>query len=352
MRTTRRARQAETGRPRRTSSRLLGTGLALGLVVVAAIAGVAIGARAIPVGDVVAVLLGQLLGQSPEGTDTMVVAQLRVPRTAIGLVTGLSLGVAGALAQAVTRNPLADPGLLGTNSGAAFALALGVGFVGATAPTAQLALAFVGALVATLVVYAIGSAGRSGGNPVRLVLAGTALGAVLAGITEAIVITDPDRFDAMTTWRSGSLVDRDLGLLAVALPCVVAGLVLAAAISSSLNAVALGDDLAASLGANVALVRTLAVVAITLLAGAATALAGPITFVGLMVPHVARWIVGPDQRWILALSALLGATLLVVADIVGRIALPPGEVPAGIVTAFVGAPVLIVLVRRRTVSEL
>ncbi len=314
----------------------------------ACIAGLAVGARTIPPGDVLAVLTGH----ARAGIDVTVVTQLRLPRTVVGLVAGLALGVAGALVQAVTRNPLADPGILGTNSGAAFAVAMGAGFAGIAGPFAFLALAFAGALVATLAVYAIGSAGRGGGSPVRLVLGGTALGAVLSGITSAIVLSNPSRFVVMRSWESGSLVDRGWASVAPASAFIAVGLIIAATIAGSLNAVALGDDLAASLGANVLLVRTLAVLAVCLLAGSATALAGPIAFVGLMVPHVARWIVGPDQRWILAYTLLLAPVLLIVADVVGRIVMPPGELPAGIVTALVGAPVLIVLVRRQAASEL
>ncbi len=346
-----RARQRPSpprGLARTATPKALGLLLAAIVLVLACIAGLAIGARAIPPADVVAVLAGN----AAPGIDSSVVTDLRLPRTAVGLIAGLALGVAGALVQAVTRNPLADPGILGTNSGAAFALAIGAGFAGVSGPVGLLVLAFAGALIATLAVYAIGSIGHGGGSPVRLVLAGTALGAVLAGITSAIVLADPSRFQVMRVWESGSLVDRGWGTVGPALPCIVAGLVIAAAISGSLNAVALGDDLAASLGANVFLVRTLAVLAVCLLAGSATALAGPIAFVGLMVPHIARWIVGPDQRWIIAYTLILAPVLLIVADVIGRVAAPPAQLPAGIVTAIVGAPVLIVLVRRRTASEL
>ncbi len=175
---------------------------------------------------------------------------------------------------------------------------------------------------------------------------------MLAGITSAITLSDPARFAAMAAWRSGSLADRGWVMLGPAVPVLLAGLVLAAVIAGSLNAIALGDDLAVALGANVALVRAGAIIAVTLLAGTATALAGPIAFAGLMVPHIARWFTGPDQRWIMAYSLVLGAALLVAADVAGRVVLPPAEVPAGIITALIGAPVLILLVRGRPVSQL
>ncbi|GAA1391145.1 hypothetical protein GCM10009599_09220 [Luteococcus peritonei] len=272
---------------------------------------------------------------------------LRLARTALGLLAGAALAASGALVQAVTRNPLADPGILGTTSGSAFAVAMAAGLSGLDSSLGLLLAAFVGAALATVGVHAVGSLGRNGGSPVQLVLAGTALGAVLTGITSAMVMADPQRFTVMQTWRAGSLADRGWAHIPVALPFLVVGLVLALGISGSLNAVALGDDLATALGANVALVRGLAILAVTLLAGTATALAGPIAFVGLMVPHAARRICGPDQRWILAYSLLLGPALLLLADVLGRIVMPPGELPAGIVTAFLGAPVLIWLARGR-----
>lgn len=334
------------GETRSPASRAVGLLVVLVLLVAAVLASLAVGARAIPPLEVLQILFGQDSGQ-----NALVVRQLRVPRTLIGLAVGAALGVAGALIQAVTRNPLADPGILGVNSGAAFALALGTA-LGAAGPLGTLALAFLGAFAASVLVYAIGSLGRGGASPVRLILAGVALGAVLAGITQAIVLTDRERFAAMTAWQSGSLLDRDISLLWWALPFVGAGLVIALALGSSLNAIALGDDLAAALGANVMRTRVLAVTAVMLLAGSATALAGPIAFVGLMVPHMVRWIVGPDQRWIVAYSVLAAPVLLLSADVVGRVLVPPGELPAGIVTALIGAPVLIVLVRRRKASEL
>lgn len=319
----------------------------LAALAIAVFLSLAIGARAIPLSEVMEALRGDASGQT-----SLVVNGLRVPRTLIGLVAGASLGVAGTLIQAVTRNPLADPGILGVNAGAAFALAVGTGVAGVSGAMGTLGLAYLGAFLATVLVYAIGSAGRGGGSPVRLTLAGVALGAVLSGITRAILLTDKERFASMTAWESGSLVDRDLDLLLVALPFLGVGLLIALAIAGSLNAIALGDDLAAALGANVMLVRSLAVLAVMILAGTATALAGPISFVGLMIPHVVRWIVGPDHRWIIAHSLLAAPTLLVLADVVGRVLVQPGELPAGIVTAFIGAPVLIHLVRRRRASEL
>jgi ABC-type Fe3+-siderophore transport system permease subunit len=331
------------------SPALRAVGLAALLVAlgVGVIASLAIGARSIPPLEVLQILLGDDTGQ-----NAIVVSQLRAPRTWIAVVAGAALGVAGALIQAVTRNPLADPGILGVNAGAAFALAMGTGLLGVSGALGTLTLAYLGAFAASLLVYAIGSLGRGGASPVRLILAGVALGAVLAGITRAIVLTDRERFAVMTSWESGSLLDRDVALLGPSVPFVLLGLGIALAVAPSLNAIALGDDLASALGANVMRTRVLSVAAVMLLAGTATALAGPISFVGLMVPHAVRWIVGPDQRWIIGYSVLAAPTLLLLADVLGRVVIPPAELPAGIVTALIGAPVLIFLVRQRKASEL
>lgn len=325
------------------------TGLVLALVVLACAmaASLAIGTRQIPFGVVVDALF------APDGSDVhAVVRDLRVPRTVLGLLVGAALGTGGALIQALTRNPLADPGLLGVNAGASLAVVLGVSLLGIRTIHGALWAAFVGAIVATVVVYAIGAAGGGVASPARLVLAGVALAAVLGGIGTAITLLDRWTFDRLRFWGVGDLAGRNFEVVAAIAPFVAVGLVLALLAARPLNLVGLGDDLAASLGAHVVRTRVIVMVAIMLLCGAATAAVGPIGFVGLMVPHVARWIVGPDQRWILAYTVVLSPVLLLVSDLVGRVVLRPGELQVGIVTAFVGAPVLIALVRRRRVSGL
>ncbi|MFJ4999094.1 FecCD family ABC transporter permease [Microbacterium sp. NPDC088619] len=289
-------------------------------------------------------------GGTPE-TD-YIVFDLRIPRTVTGLVAGVALGVAGALIQAFTRNPLADPGILGVNAGAALAVALGVTFLGLRDVSQFVWLAFLGALVVTVAVYLIGSSGRGPADPLRLTLAGVALGAVLSGITTGLSLSDPEAFDSMRSWNAGSLLGRGFDVILPVLPFVVAGLVLALLLAPGLNAIGLGEDVARAQGANVVGIRVGVIAAVTLLAGAATALAGPISFIGLMVPHVIRWTFGVDQRVILPLSAVLAPVILLLADVLGRIIIAPAEVPVGIVAAFVGAPVLIVLARRRTASAL
>lgn len=308
---------------------------------------IAIGARAIPLHDVWHALF------SYDGSaDQIVVRDLRVPRTVLGVVVGIALGVGGALIQAITRNPLADPGVLGVNAGAAFLVALAVGLFGLTDIRSYVWFAFVGAAVVSVLVYLLGSIGRGGGTPIRLTLAGVAIGAVLMGTTQGLVLLDPEAFDEMRFWNAGSIAGRDMGITLAIVPFVVAGVVLALSIARPLNVLALGDELAGALGVNMARTRVLGVVAVTLLCGAATAAAGPIGFVGLMVPHVARWLVGPDQRWIMAYTVVGAPILLLASDVLGRVVIRPAELQVGIVTAFVGAPVLILLVRRGKASGL
>lgn len=286
-----------------------------------------------------------------DGIDQFAIRDYRLPRTVVGLCVGMALGVGGALIQAVTRNPLADPGILGVHAGASFAVTVGVGLFGVSSVQGYMWFAFAGALIVTLMVLALGST-RRGQSSVVMVLAGVCVGAVLGGAREALQLTDPDAFDAMRSWNAGSIVGRPLDSIWPILPFFAVSLVVAFAVSGSLNAMALGDDVAAAQGVRVARTRILAIIALTFLAGGATAIAGPIGFVGLMVPHVARWVVGPHQRWIFAYSVVLAPSLLLASDVLGRVVLRPQEVPVGIVTSFVGAPVLVALVRRKQASGL
>ncbi|WP_245938212.1 iron chelate uptake ABC transporter family permease subunit [Williamsia limnetica] len=332
---------------RTNARRTLGWCAGVAILALVCLLSIAIGAKDIPFGTV-----WDALWSYDNSGDHIIIRDLRIPRTVLGLLVGMALGVGGALIQAMTRNPLADPGILGVNAGAAFAVALAVGVLGFTGIWAYIWFAFAGAVVVTVVVYALGSVGRGGATPIRLTLAGVAIGAVLSGVTTGLILLDPQAFDQMRFWNAGSIAGRGLDVSAAVTPFIVVGLVLAFVIARPLNAVAMGDDLARSLGANVTRTRVIGVIAVTLLCGAATAAAGPIGFVGLMVPHIARWIVGPDQRWILAYT-LVGAPILVLlSDVIGRVIIRPGEMQVGIVTAFVGAPVLIFLVRRGKASGL
>lgn len=333
--------------PRRAAVRLVAA-LALALLLaISVMLSLMIGSNPLTVPTVIEVLRG---GGSAD--VRYVVAELRVPRTAAGLIVGVALGAAGALVQGFTRNPLADPGILGVNAGAAFAIAVGIAVFGLRDISALVWLSFVGALVVTVGVAIIGSSGRGPADPLRLTLAGVALGAVFAGATTGMTLSDPDAFDRMRAWHAGSLLGRGFDVLGPVLPFVAVAVVGSLALARGLNALALGDDVARAQGAHVAGIRIGVVVAVTVLAGAATAIAGAVSFVGLMVPHVARWLFGVDQRRILLASVALAPSLVLLSDVLGRVLIAPAEIPVGVVTAFVGAPVLIALARRRKATAL
>jgi iron complex transport system permease protein len=281
-----------------------------------------------------------------------IVHELRIPRTLLGIVVGVALGLSGALIQGVSRNPLADAQILGINSGAGLFVVAAIAFLGLRSMWSYVWFAFIGAFVAMVVVYLVGMTGRAVATPVRMLLAGVAAGAVMEGVSFAIRLRNPRAFDSMRYWDAGALDGHSLAVVGVVAPFVAIGAALCLSVSRGLNAVALGDELAIAMGGNVVRTRVLGLLAVTLLAGAATAGAGPIGFVGLMVPHAVRWFTGPDWRWICAYSVLAAPALLLAADVVGRVVVRPGELPAGIVTAFVGAPVLIWLVRRRNAAAL
>ncbi|SBT37799.1 FecCD family ABC transporter permease [Micromonospora auratinigra] len=341
-------RPARAGTPRRRGigRRLAVTLAALLLLATALLASLALGSRPIPAGQVWAALTAPDGGQA-----STVVRELRVPRTALGLVVGLALALAGVLFQAVTRNPLAEPRILGVSAGASFGVVLAIAVFGVGTLSGYVWFAVAGALLAGLLVFAVANRTRDGASPVTLALIGAALDASLGAIVYALLSIDARTFEEYRFWVVGGLTGRDVGVAGQVLPFVVAGTLLAALVARGLDALALGDDVARGLGHRTALVRLGAGVGGVLLTGAAVAAAGPIAFVGLAVPHLARALVGADHGWTLLVAALLGPTLLLTADIVGRLVAPPGEVPAGIITALLGAPLLAVLVRRaRTVT--
>lgn len=288
----------------------------------------------------------QLLFAPDDSKDALVLWDLRLPRTLLGLLVGAALGLAGALMQALTRNPLADPGLLGINAGAAFAVVAGLSLVGLDDAPTRLACALLGATLAAGLVYLLGGSAPARGQPLRLVLAGIALSASLHACTGIITLFDSAVFDSYRFWAVGALSGQTPGGALTILPLLLIGLLLGLPLGGRLNALALGDDLGRALGAKPGQVRLLAFVAIVLLCGAATAAAGPIGFLGLVVPHALRLLVGADWRWILALAPLAGANLLLLADTLGRRMALPGELEAGIVCALLGTPVLLALVIR------
>ena len=345
-------RAAPQPAPTASATRRIGlaTGLvlAVGVLAIVCLASIAIGAKSIPFGTVI----DALFHFDPSNPDHLIIRSLRIPRTVVGLLAGAALGVGGAVMQGLTRNPLADPGILGVNAGAALFVVIGIYGFGLTSLLGYVWFAFVGAAIASGLVYTLGSLGREGATPVKLALAGAAVTAMLGSVTSAILLLDVETLDQFRFWNVGSLAGRTSTIAANVAPFVIVGLVLALASGPMLNNLSLGDDVARGLGQRIGLSRILGAVCIVLLCGAATAAAGPIVFVGLAVPHVARAICGPDYRWILPYSMVLSPVLLLGADIVGRVIARPGEVQVGIVTAIVGAPVFIYLVRRRKLAEL
>lgn len=327
--------------------RLAGLLVALLVLVGLCVLSLAVGSKPVPLEDV----LATFTAFDATSENHLIVQSLRLPRTVVAVMVGVALGLAGALMQGLTRNPLADPGILGVSAGAALAVVVGIFVFGVGSLTGYVWFAFVGAAVTSVGVYVLGSMGRDGATPVKLALAGAAVTAFLGSITTTILLVDLATLDQYRFWAVGSVAGRDLTLAAQVAPFLTVGTVMALSAGRSLNALALGDDVARSLGARVGASRVFSAVAVVLLVGGATAAAGPIGFVGLTVPHVARALTGPDYRWVLAYSAVLAPSLLVLADVIGRVVARPGEIQVGIVTAIIGAPVFIALVRRRTLAQ-
>ncbi len=277
--------------------------------------------------------------------NQLIIQTVRLPRVLSGVVVGASLAVAGAVMQGLTRNPLADGGLLGINSGAAFAVVLAVVFLGDPSLSAYAIFGFLGAALAAALVYTLGSMGRGGATPLKLTLAGVILSTFLASFTTAILIHDQETLDKIRFWTAGSLAGRDMPLLLNTAPYMLVGLAGAVVIGRQITTISLGEDIAKGLGQNTIRVKAAAAVIIVLLSGGAVALAGPIGFVGLVAPHIVRFIVGVDYRWIIPYSALLGGMLVTAADVGARIVIRPQELPVGVVMAILGAPFFIWLAR-------
>jgi iron-siderophore transport system permease protein len=329
--------EAASVRRARLAAALLGL---TGVLVVTCMASLALGARDVPIGQV----LDAIFWPDLTDNDHRAVVNERLPRTVLGLLGGAALGLAGVLLQGLTRNPIADPGLLGINAGASLAVVAGIAYLGISGPDQYVWFAFVGAAVAALLVYGVSSVGRDGATPVRLALVGAALTATATSLITMVLLTDRTALGLYRFWSVGSLVNRDVELAATIGPFVAVGAVLALASARFLDAMTLGEDLARGLGASVTRGRLVVLAAVVLLCGGATAMVGPIAFVGLMVPHVARRLVGQDHRWVLPYAAVVGAVLLVAADVIGRL-LVEDELEAGLVVAVIGAPVLIAIVR-------
>ncbi|WP_159945213.1 MULTISPECIES: iron ABC transporter permease [unclassified Nocardiopsis] len=331
----------------RRRRRISGLFLLLALLCLATAASVLVGARALTPGTVWLALTGTAGSEAD-----IIVHQIRLPRTALGLLAGISLGLGGALMQGHTRNPLGDPSILGVTFGAALAVVLGILLFGVTTLYTQAWFAFAGAAAATVLVYAIGSVPGRGPTPITLALAGTAVSWLAYSLVSGLVLLDQTTMENFRFWRVGSLVGRDPSVLAPMVAVVAAGTLMALANARALNALALGEDTARALGFRIGRARTTGLVAITLLTGVTVAACGPIAFVGLIVPHIARGVVGADYRWLLPYSALMGASLLLLADVLGRFLAPPGELQVGVVLALIGAPFFVHIVRRRRLLAL
>ncbi|GGQ94756.1 FecCD family ABC transporter permease [Streptomyces asoensis] len=330
--------------PRRLALRSVGLLASAALLLLVALASIAVGAKELSVAQVLHGLF------EDSGTYADVVVDERLSRTVLGLLVGAALGLSGAVLQALTRNPLADPGLLGINAGASAAVVTAITFLGVTSLDGYVWFAFFGAAAVGALVWFLG--GSRGATPVRLALAGTAISAALYGYLQAVMIMDDAALARMRFWTVGSLSSATDGTIRQVLPFLVVGTLLSFALARPLNAVAMGDDTAKALGANLNRTRALSMLAATVLCGAATAACGPIVFVGLMVPHVVRSFTGPDLRWIMPYAAVLSPVLLLGSDVLGRVVARPSEVQVGIITALVGGPVFIFLVRRRRTAQL
>ncbi|MBT2389514.1 iron chelate uptake ABC transporter family permease subunit [Streptomyces sp. ISL-1] len=330
---------------RRHAVRATGLLVSVGLLLLVCVASIAVGAKSIPLSDV----WHGMFHNAGAGND-VIVHDVRVPRTLLGLIVGAALGLAGAVMQALTRNPLAEPGLLGVNAGASAAVVSAISFLGVTSLTGYVWFAFLGAAVVSVLVYILG--GSRGATPVRLALAGTAATAALYGYINAVQLLDAAALERLRFWTVGSLASADMATIGKVAPFIGVGVVLALLLARPLNAMEMGDDTAHALGAHLNRTRALAMLTVTLLCGAATAACGPIVFIGLMIPHLVRTITGPDMRWILPYATVLSPVLLLGADVVGRVVTRPSELQVGVVTALIGGPVFIHLVRRKRMAQL
>ncbi|MEU3936393.1 iron ABC transporter permease [Streptomyces sp. NPDC029044] len=339
-------RPAPGGLAKTRRRRVTGLGILLAVLVVAAALSLAVGARALSPAEVWHGLFGAPTSDQRLTEIRLIVETVRVPRTVLAIVAGIALGIGGALIQGFTRNPIADTGLLGVNTGASFAVVSVIAVFGFSDPFQYVWFAFLGAAVAGVVVFGLASIGRGAGNPLTLALAGQGITVFLMAMTTAVALSNQASLNALRFWNAGSVAGVGFDVIWPVTAFVAVGVVLSLTTLPSLNLLNLGDDVARGLGVNIALSRTVGITAITLLAGAATAACGPIAFLGLMVAHVARHLTGPDYRWLVPCAGLLGAVVLLVCDIIGRLVVRPGELDAGVVVALLGAPFFAVLVWR------
>ncbi|TGB01199.1 FecCD family ABC transporter permease [Halobacillus salinus] len=317
------------------------------LLVVSIVASLALGSRPVSLEEI----MNGLFTTNPDSYGANVVEK-RVPRTVFSLLCGAALGVSGSLMQAVTRNPIADPSILGVNTGAALFVVAGIAFFNISTAGEYIWLALAGALLTSFLVFGVGSMGRGGATPLKLLLAGAATSAALSSLVIAIMIPRSYVMDQFRFWQVGSVGTADWSSVQLFIPFVLVGLSIAILSASALNAMALGDEMATGLGVKTSTLRLIAAVAAVLLCGAATALAGPIGFVGLLATHLIRLLLGSNLRYLIPMSALAGAVVLTISDVCGRLIGRPGELEVGVVTAFVGAPILIILAMKAKVRSI
>ncbi|BDI22259.1 iron ABC transporter permease [Herbiconiux sp. L3-i23] len=341
------ARPSAVGPAHRRRRLLIGLGIGIAALLIASIASLAFGSRIVSWDEIV----GGLVAPRPENFAEQAVAS-RVPRTLLAILVGAALGVAGAVMQGITRNPLADPGLLGINLGSSLGVVIGIAAFSISMTSQYIWFALVGGVLAALVVYAIGSLGRAGATPLKLAIAGAATSAALSSLVSAVLLVRTDVYNVFRFWQVGGVGGARFEDMLPVLPFFLVGAVLALFSARGLDVLALGDDVAKGLGGRVGPSRAVAGIAAVLLSASATAVAGPIAFAGLVVPHAARVFTGPAHRWLIPYSAMLGAVLMVTADVLGRVIARPADIPVGIMTAVIGAPFFIWLIRRAKVREL
>lgn len=338
----------EPPRSRGAGRLAMGLAVTIGVLAVVSFFSITLGARSVTLGTI----WDAFTDRDVTDASQAVIRDMRVPRTLLGLLVGAALGLGGAILQGATRNPLADPGIMGINAGASAFIVTGIMIFGTQAPLVYVWFAFLGAAIATALVYGLASFGPEGATPVKLALAGAAVSAGLYSVTTAVVMTNLQALNELRFWQVGSLAGRYWNIFEVVVWFIVPALVVAMLTGRLLNGLALGEDMATALGQRVRLSRFVLFATVAVLCGAATAGCGPIVFVGLIVPHIARAICGPDYRWILAYSLVLSPIVLLVADIIGRVVVSPGELQVGVVLGVLGAPAFIALVRYRNLAEL
>ncbi|WP_066382039.1 FecCD family ABC transporter permease [Anabaena sp. CA = ATCC 33047] len=319
-------------------------GLILGilLLLTCLVYSVTLGAAEIPINKILESFI------SFDGSyEHLIIQTVRLPRSLIAILVGAALAVSGALMQGLTRNPLADPGILGIESGAALAVVATIFVFGSSSLSVLTIVALLGAAATAILVYCLGSLGKGGATPLNLTVAGAALTALISSLTTAILIVSQRTLEEIRFWLAGSLSGRDVNILVQVLPFVAVGLVIAFAVSRQITTMSLGEDVAKSLGQQTGWIKIVTAISVILLAGSSVAMAGPIGFIGLIVPHIIRFFIKTDYRWILPYSAVVGATLLLIADVAARILLKPQELPVGVMTALIGAPFFVYLAKSK-----